>query len=106
MNKLGLIFLSHKIERHVTFMLYATKQYIKKQGNILLSRAQICKSKLKIIAFTACELLCLAVNARENSQSWQNEQTHTKQKFLMLLNINSLKSTAVSSYKKTWFNKY
>jgi len=31
-------------------MLYATEEYIKKPGIILLSRAQICKYKLKTIA--------------------------------------------------------
>ena len=54
--------------------------------------------QVKDNSLTACELLCLVVNARENSQPWQNEQTHTKQKLLTLLrNINSFKSRAVSS---------
>lgn len=34
---------------------------------------------------TACELLCLVINAGENCQPLQNEETNAKQKLLMLL---------------------
>lgn len=53
--------------------------------------------QVKDNSLTACELRWVVVNAKEKSPSQQNEQTHTKQKLLMLLNINSLKSRAVSS---------
>lgn len=49
-------------------------------------------------SLTACELLCIVINAGENCQPWQNEEANAKQKLLMLLrNIKSIKSGAVSS---------
>lgn len=42
-------------------------------------------------SLTACELLCLVINAGENCQPWQNEEINAEQKLLMLLrNVNLL----------------
>lgn len=49
-------------------------------------------------SLTVCELLCLVINAGENCQPGQNEETNAKQKLQMLFrNIKPIKCGAVSS---------